>query len=291
MMSSMLVSAWFRSASKSSCACSLDLNCGDVAFKSLVPSSLKSCIIIIIIWLINYYYDYLYNHGRILRIKQNPKFETKREREREREKGRGVATHAPLPWDTTPGKDVVTSARTPERTEMREKEREGKREREKERKREREKGRGVDTRTPAVGHHPRQGRGYQRTHPRKEREREREEEREKGRGVATHAPLPWDTTPGKDVVASARTPERTEMREREIARERGKGRGVATHAPLPWDTTPGKDVATSARTPERTEMREREKREREEEKERERIWIARNLSKQHPSQIKQHHKV
>ena len=46
-----------------------------------------------------------------------------------------MATHAPLPWDTTPGKDVVTSARTPERTEMRERER---RERERKRKRERE---------------------------------------------------------------------------------------------------------------------------------------------------------
>ena len=46
----------------------------------------------------------------------------------------------------------------------------------------------------------------------REREGERERERRKGRGVATHAPLPWDTTPGKDVVTSARTPERTEMR-------------------------------------------------------------------------------
>ena len=53
----------------------------------------------------------------------------------EREKGRGVATHAPLPWDTTPGKDVVTSARTPERTEMRERERQREREEEKERER------------------------------------------------------------------------------------------------------------------------------------------------------------
>ena len=44
-------------------------------------------------------------------------------------------------------------------------------------------------------------------------------EREKGRGVATHAPLPWDTTPGKDVVTSARTPERIE-RERQRERER-----------------------------------------------------------------------
>ena len=41
-----------------------------------------------------------------------------------------MATHAPLPWDTTPGKDVVTSARTPERTEMREREEEKERERE-----------------------------------------------------------------------------------------------------------------------------------------------------------------
>ena len=40
--------------------------------------------------------------------------------------------------------------------------------------------------------------------------------------MATHAPLPWDTTPGKDVVTSARTPERTEMRERESEREREK---------------------------------------------------------------------
>ena len=47
-----------------------------------------------------------------------------------------MATHAPLPWDTTPGKDVATSARTPERTEMRERERE-KREREEEKERER----------------------------------------------------------------------------------------------------------------------------------------------------------
>ena len=39
-----------------------------------------------------------------------------------------------------------------------------------------------NTRTPAVGHHPRQGRGYQRTHPRKDRdEREREEEKERER--------------------------------------------------------------------------------------------------------------
>ena len=85
-----------------------------------------------------------------------------REGERERRKGRGVATHAPLPWDTTPGKDVVTSARTPERTERRERERA--REREKE-----GTWRG-NTRFPAVGHHPRQGRGYQRTHPRKDRD-------------------------------------------------------------------------------------------------------------------------
>ena len=38
--------------------------------------------------------------------------------------------------------------------------------------------------------------------------------------MATHAPLPLDTTPGKDVVTSARTPERTEMREREEEKER-----------------------------------------------------------------------
>ena len=37
--------------------------------------------------------------------------------------------------------------------------------------------------------------------------------------MATHAPLPWDTTPGKDVVTSARTPERIE-RERQRERDR-----------------------------------------------------------------------
>jgi hypothetical protein len=80
-----------------------------------------------------------------------------------------VETHEPLPWDTRPGKEVDASARKPDRTEMRERER--KREREKE-----GTWRG-NTRTPAVGHHPRQGRGYQRTHPRKDRdEREREYE-------------------------------------------------------------------------------------------------------------------
>ena len=42
--------------------------------------------------------------------------------------------------------------------------------------------------------------------------------------MATHAPLPWDTTPGKDVVTSARTPERTEMREREEEKERERER-------------------------------------------------------------------
>ena len=44
--------------------------------------------------------------------------------------------------------------------------------------------------------------------------------------MATHAPLPWDTTPGKDVVTSARTPERTEMRERERGRERERERKI-----------------------------------------------------------------
>jgi hypothetical protein len=50
-----------------------------------------------------------------------------------------VATHAPLPWDTTPGKDVVTSARTPERTEVRDREREKERKREEEKERQRER--------------------------------------------------------------------------------------------------------------------------------------------------------
>ena len=61
-------------------------------------------------------------------------------------------------------------------------------------------------------------------HIERDRESKRAREREKGRGVATHAPLPWDTTPGKDVVTSARTPERTEMRERERKRKRERER-------------------------------------------------------------------
>ena len=176
-----------------------------------------------------------------------------------------------------------------------------------------------------MGHHPRQGRGYQRTHPRKdrdERERERkrdskERERER-RDVAwqhthpcrgtppqaktwcpAHAPpkgqrwerererkkerrdVAWQHThPCRGTPPQARTwlpahaPPKGQRWERERGRERErgerkKGRGVATHAPLPWDTTPGKDVVTSARTPERIERERKRERQREREKERE----------------------
>ena len=140
-----------------------------------------------------------------------------------------MATHAPLPWDTTPGKDVVTSARTPERTEMRERERER-----------RDvawqhthpcRGTPPQARTWLPAHAPPKGQMRERESEReREREREREgrDEREKEGtwrgGVATHAPLPWDTTAGKDVVTSARTPKRTEMRERERKRKRVRER-------------------------------------------------------------------
>ena len=43
-------------------------------------------------------------------------------------------------------------------------------------------------------------------HIERDRESKRAREREKGRGVATHAPLPWDTTPGKDVLPAHAPP-------------------------------------------------------------------------------------
>ena len=150
-------------------------------------------------------------------------------------------------------------------------------ERERGREREREEGtwRG-NTRTPAVGHHPRQGRGYQRTHSERTemRERERERgERRKGRGVATHAPLPWDTTPGKDVVTSARTPERTEMRARERERER-EGRDVAWQHTHPCRGTPPQARTwLPAHAPPKGQRGEREReRERAREREKEGTW-------------------
>ena len=68
------------------------------------------------------------------------------------------------------------------------------REREREREREKEGTWRGNTRTPAVGHHPRQGRGYQRTHPRKDRD-EREREEREGRDVAWQHTHPCRGTP------------------------------------------------------------------------------------------------
>ena len=140
-----------------------------------------------------------------------------REREREREReGRDVAWQHTHPCrETPPQARTWLPAHAPPKGQRWERER-----------REKEGTWRGNTRTPAVGHHPRQGRGYQRTHPRKDRdesERERERERERGRDVAWQHTHPCRGTPPQARTwLPAHAPPKGQRGEREREREREK---------------------------------------------------------------------